>query len=458
MKPSAALLASIQAQPAGMTLAQLLGLHPQVAKRSAQRWVGQYVLQGAISYVGEGPARRYFPPVEPAENAPQVAASTPSQAHSFPSYIPVSADSQDILAYINQPLAARKPVGYQHEFLEAYQPNVTWYLPQSLRRQLHAMGNTAHTMQPAGTYSRAILNRLLIDLSWASSHLEGNTYSKLDTVELIEHGKAAQGKAALETQMILNHKSAIELLVENIDTVGFNHYTLMNLHSALSENLLANPSDEGRVRQHTVDISQSVYRPLAIPQQIDATLTLLLAKLSDIGDPFEQSFFAMVHLPYLQPFADINKRTSRLAANLPLFRANLCPLTFLDVPEPAYSRAVLGVYEMTRVELLRDLYVWAYERSTQEYIAIRQNVVQPDPIRLAYRDAIKQAVRSVVQQPQLDTLTTVDQALQEVHHTDRATVRAAVLQALQKLHVGVLARYGLRPAELAAWHQHKNKN
>jgi hypothetical protein len=179
MKPSAALLASIQAQPAGVTLAQLLGLHPQVAKRSAQRWVSQYVLQGAIAYVGEGPARRYFPPVEPADNAPQVAASTPSAAPSFPSYIPVSADSQDILAYINQPLAARKPVGYQHEFLEAYQPNVTWYLPQSLRRQLHAMGNTAHTMQAAGTYSRAILNRLLIDLSWASSHLEGNTYSKL---------------------------------------------------------------------------------------------------------------------------------------------------------------------------------------------------------------------------------------------------------------------------------------
>jgi len=74
----------------------------------------------------------------------------------------------------------------------------------------------------------------------------------------------------------------------------------------------------------------------------------------------------LVHLPYLQPFADINKRTSRLAANLPLFRANLCPLTFLDVPEQAYSRATLGVYEMTRVELLRDLYVWAYERSTQE--------------------------------------------------------------------------------------------
>jgi hypothetical protein len=91
---------------------------------------------------------------------------------------------------------------------------------------------------------------LLIDLSWASSHLEGNTYSRLDTRELIEHGKAARGKAAIETQMILNHRTAIEMLVENIDSAEFNRYTVMNLHSALAENLLPNPADEGRIRQH----------------------------------------------------------------------------------------------------------------------------------------------------------------------------------------------------------------
>ena len=113
----------------------------------------------------------------------------------------------------------------------------------------------------------------------------------------------------------------------------------MNLHSALAENLLPNPAVEGRIRQHAVDIGRSVYRPLSNPQQIDETLALLLLKLNAITDPFEQSLFAMVHLPYLQPLADINKRTSRLVANLPLFRANLCPLTFVDVPEQAYSRA-----------------------------------------------------------------------------------------------------------------------
>jgi Fic family protein len=296
------------------------------------------------------------------------------------------------------------------------------------------------------------LNRLLIDLSWASSHLEGNTYSRLDTVELIEHGKVAQGKAPLETQMILNHKSAIELLVENAATVNFDRYTLMNLHSALAENLLPNPADEGRIRQHAVEIGKSVYRPISDPQHINETLDLLLAKVSAIVDPFEQSFFMMVHLPYLQPFADINKRTSRLAANLPLFRANLCPLTFLDVPEQAYSRAILGIYELTRVELLRDLYVWAYERSTQEYLAIKQDLAEPDPNRLAYRAVIKQVIREVVLDLQQDPLSVIQQNL--ATHVDAANqdkVRALIVEELRRLHEGVLARYGLRPSELITW-------
>ena len=72
--------------------------------------------------------------------------------------------------------------------------------------------------------------------------------------------------------MILNHKTAIELLVENIDSAEFNRYTLMNLHSALAENLLPNPADERRIRQHAVDIGKSVYRPLWTPQKIEDAL------------------------------------------------------------------------------------------------------------------------------------------------------------------------------------------
>ena len=168
-------------------------------------------------------------------------------------------------------------------------------------------------------------------------------------------------------------------IVVSAGAAGLNRYLLMNLHIARAENLLPNPADEGQVRQHAVDIGQSVYRPLSAPQQIDEALEVLLLKLNAIVDPFEQSFFAIVHLSYLQPFDDINKRTSRLAVNLPLFRANLCPLTFLDVPEQADSRATPGMYDLTRVELLRDLYIWDCELSTQECLTIKQDLAEPDP-------------------------------------------------------------------------------
>ena len=324
-----------------------------------------------------------------------------------------------MLASVDQPLAARKPVGYQYDFLASYQPNVTGYLPAPLRRQLHNMGHTAQAGAPAGTYSRAILN----------------------------------------------HKTAIELLVANVQSAGnlgrqggaavagFDRYTLMNLHAALAENLLPNPADEGRVRRHAVDIGLSVYRPLSVPTQIEDALDVLLDKADRIEDPFEQAFFVMVQLPYLQPFADINKRCSRLAANLPLFRANLCPLTFLDVPEQAYSRAMLGVYEMTRIELLRDLFVWAYERSTQEYLAIRQQLAEPDPLRLRWRDLIKSAVREVVTSPQADAMELIERttAQASVPDAELGDLRALIVDELRRLHEGVLARYGLRPSQFEGW-------
>ena len=452
------LLRSIKAAANGLGISELVEIHKQSSKRTLQRHLAQLVQQGQVVTQGEARARRYFAKIAPnsMDNAPDKAAIKDK----FPTHISISADSQDILAYIDQPLGARSPVGYQRDFLESYEPNQTWYLSEPLRRQLHKMGRTNDIDQPAGTYSRAILNRLLIDLSWASSHLEGNTYSRLDTRELIEHGRSAEGKAAIETQMILNHKSAIELLVENIDTVDFNAFTLMNLHSALSENLLPNPADEGRIRNHAVEIGKSVYRPLSTKSQIEESLKLLLEKVKGIGDPFEQSFFMMVHLPYLQAFIDINKRTSRLVANIPLFRANLCPLTFLDVPEQAYSRAALGVYEMTRVELLRDLYVFAYERSTQEYLAIKQNLSEPDPLRLAWRDFIKQTIYEVVTQVESDPLTLIHRAvMREVPKAKQEKLSSLIVEELKRLHEGVLARYRLRPSEFYLWRdKQKQKN
>ena len=100
----------------------------------------------------------------------------------------------EIREYVRQPPAARRPVGYDRTFLDSYRPNESFYLSQAEREHLGEVGRPAVADQPAGTYARQILNRLLIDLSWNSSRLEGNTYSLLDTTRLIELGEEAEGK------------------------------------------------------------------------------------------------------------------------------------------------------------------------------------------------------------------------------------------------------------------------
>ena len=429
-----------------MSVSDLLAVYPEATRRTAQRHLSRLVAEGMVLAQGGGRSRKYL--ALPAQDP----GTAQGEFDGPPKHIPLSPDSRDIAHYISQPLEARSPVGYQRDFLDAYEPNASHYLPASIRRQLRRMGDTGQASRPAGTHGRSVLNRFLIDLSWASSHLEGNTYSRLDTLNLIQYGKAAEGKAATETQMILNHKAAIELLVENTGAMDFNRYTLFNLHGALSENLLPNPDDEGRIRRHQVEIGKSVYRPVSGEMHLSEVLDSLLVKARQISDPFEQSFFMMVHLPYLQPFSDVNKRTSRLAANLPLVRENLCPLTFLDVPDSAYSQAILGVYEMTRVELLRDLYLWAYERSVREYQALRQDLAEPDPFRLRHGKAVKRIVREVVLSPEIETITAVEKAIPTgMKPSEHEDLAALVIEELRRLHEGVLARYHLRPSQFKSW-------
>ncbi len=196
--------------------------------------------------------------------------------------------------------------------------------------------------------------------------------------------------------MILNHKDAIEFLVGTADEVGFNRYTILNLHALLANNLLADPAAAGRLRYIAVGIERSAFHPLEVPQLIEEAFDQILATAAAIEDPFEQAFFMMVQLPYLQPFDDVNKRVSRLAANIPLIKGNLAPLSFTDVPRQTYTEAILGVYELNRIDLLKDVFIWAYERSAARYAAVRQSLGEPDPFRLRYRDQLREIISSIV--------------------------------------------------------------
>ena len=368
---------------------------------------------------------------------------------------PLSEPGAEILEQVRRPAEARKPVGYNSAFLDAYRPEDTFYLSQDERMYLKEVGrpNIAE-QQAAGTYARQMLGRLLIDLSWNSSRLEGNTYSLLNTKRLIDIGEEAEGKARLEAQMILNHKDAIEFLVGAAEEIGFNRYTMLNLHGLLADNLLLDPDAAGRLRHIGVDIAGSVFHPLAVPQLIEECFDQILATASAIVDPFEQAFFVMVQLLYVQPFDGVNTRVSRLSANIPLIKANLSPLSFEDVPRDLYTDAVLGVYELNRIELLRDVFIWAYERSAARYAAVRQSLSEPDPFRMRHRTALRELVGAVVRGRMDKKRAAAYVGAWTRAHLDqqeRERFRDVAERELLSLHEGNFARYRIRPSEFAAW-------
>ncbi len=370
--------------------------------------------------------------------------------------IPLSERSVSIEALFERPPQTRTPVGYERELLDSYRPNSSAYLDLRTRIELGKAGRLRTGPHPAGTYAKRILQRLLIDLSWNSSRLEGNTYSLLDTQRLIELGAAAEGRDAFETQMILNHKDAIHFLVEGIDEIGFNRYTICNLHATLTNNLLPDEGAAGRLRRIPVGIEGSVFHPLEVPQLIEDCFDQILGKAEAIRDPFEQSFFLMVHLPYLQPFDDVNKRVSRLSANIPLIKANLSPLSFVDVPRSLYTRAMLAVYELRDASLLRDVFHWAYTRSAARYAAVQQSLGEPDPMRLRYRDDLREVVSEIIRM-RIDRKS----ASSHIERWSEARIdagmrerfRQAVENDLVALNRENFARFRVRLSEFEAWWQ-----
>ena len=422
--------------PNGATIEQIAS-HIQIPHRTLQRRISELVASGRARAIGRGKQRQY---------------TLPEHADNTSGELILSASGLQVQALVRRPLMQRIPVGYVSTFLDRYEPNRDFYLDPPTRARLHGLGRAPGAERPAGTYARQIMNRLLVDLSWASSRLEGNTYTRLDTQNLIELGRRAPGKDAREAQMILNHKAAIEMLIDNIEEVQFDRYTICNLHALLADNLLEHTSASGRLRTIDVAISGTVYQPLAIPQQLEQHFDRILTKATAIIDPFEQAFFALVQLPYLQPFEDVNKRVSRLAANIPLIKHNLAPLSFVDVPERDYVDGLIGVYELQRTDLARDVFTWAYERSCQRYTVLRDALPQPDPLRLRNREQLTDVVSAVVR----DGLPIADASIRTIAEPtvsvdDLEQFVSLAISELSGLHEGNIARYRLRLSEFRRW-------
>ena len=361
------------------------------------------------------------------------------------------AGSAEVRAYLQTPYNKRPAKTYNKEFLDGYVPDKTFYLSTADRECLHAAGKPTGAPMPAGTYARRIFEKLLVDLAWASSRMEGNTYDILQTERLVKFGEEATGKDRKEAVMILNHKEAIQYLVNNIDAVGINRQDICNIHALLSDGLLIDPAMAGRLRRLPAGISYSSYTPPDDEIIIEEEFDITVQKAAAITDPFEQSFFLLVHIPYLQAFADVNKRTSRISSNIPLLKADLALMSFVTMDDRTYIDGLIGIYETNNVSLLREAYIDAYVASAENYKTLRAEVDAPEKAAVAYRDFVKEAVRSAVLDHKSfdpDAVMAMAQA-KDVPEEDREEVVAYVGAQFKGLHEGNVIRYRLKPEDLA---------
>lgn len=399
----------------GLNLSQIIS-HTKIPRRTLQRRIQSLIQEGKLRRLGKGPATRY--------NIVTAVTVKKTKFH------------------------RQGPVSYSPDFLEYYIPQKTFFLEPEVQEKLWKSANRLGDTAKNETFALQIYEQLLIDLSWSSSKLEGNSYSLLETEYLLRNQQQASGKDQIETQMILNHKEAVSFLIRNKTKLEFTSATIRSIHALLSDSLLSNQDDRGKIRTTPVGIEGSVYIPLNVPVLLQEQFDLFIHKIAAIKDPFEQSFFAMVFIPYIQPFVDINKRTSRITCNIPFIKNNITPLSFNTTDRDEYIKAMIAVYEKNDIEPLKELFIDAYSSSALRYQAARSALVPPHPLKIKYRDFIKNGVAQLIK-TQKNNPRELNYDL--VDKEDREELINLLAKEIQGLHEGNFVVYHVLPSEFEKW-------
>lgn len=407
----------------------------RIGKSTVKRHVDSLLKEGRLLKVGSGRGTRYtseiaLPPVN-LQDVASAGLEPPSK-------------SSALLEYLQAPLSARDITGYAREFVDGYIPNQSSLLPATLAETLRQEGQMGG-QQPAGTYARKVLEQLLIDLAWSSSKLEGNKYSLLATEELFKSG--IEG-GDFDAVMLLNHKQAIEFLVDAVPDYGLTSPVVSNLHSILMHDLMSDSEGLGTIRKKIVNISGTTYTPLQSPILLQEMFEDIVTKARQIKNPVESAFFLWVNLAYLQPFEDGNKRTSRLAANIPLMIYNSAPLSFLDADVTDYAYAMMGIYEKQDVSLAIDLFVHLYRRSIKRYRVTLDAMGVPDPFRLLHREDLNLAIRDIVVARQ--GIESVIASL-GIDASEKERFKSLLVDELRVLQLHNFARYRLGMRQVEQW-------
>lgn len=286
--------------------------------------------------------------------------------------------------FANTTARERRSVDFQRDFLD-YKPGIG---SEALARLQELFPKKVHL-------SKTKKANLMIDIAWSSSVLEGNLYSQLDTQKLLQYGTVAQNASAEDTQMIINHKRAFDL-IQSSSEVSLR--MLKAIHSCIADPgsieghtqhfVLKDELGKIRDREEMEIVNTAYIPPYYYPgigkETIYDLIDFVMNTANEIKNPIESAFYLMTRIPYVQAFADCNKRTSRMMANIPLLSNGFMPISFEIMKKRDYVEALLGVYEFTNTEIFREVFLAAYVDSHLKYYPLQREL--DNDIRLNLKD------------------------------------------------------------------------
>ncbi len=272
----------------------------------------------------------------------------------------------DIEQYYKKEIDERKIIeNFNFSVLTYIFPNVNLFSRNELDKLISLQKKfTQNLSDLSESQYKKELERLAIDLSWKSSQIEGNTYSLLETEKLLKDKKTASGKTKEEATMLLNHKDAIDFIIENPDYLyPLSVSKIEDIHSILIKELAV----DRNIRKRRVGISGTNYRPLDNEFQIKEALSAMCNLINEKENIFEQALLALILISYIQPFVDGNKRTARIVSNAILINQKYCPISFRTIDSVDYKKAMLLFYEQNNVTIFKQIFIEQYEFAVKTY-------------------------------------------------------------------------------------------
>ena len=313
------------------------------SESTLKRLIGDAVKKNLILVSGRGPATKY-------SLSPQAHVTMPLD---LATYFAADVDERQIQDCFN------------FELIKEILPKVVLFTDEELRTLTDAQRIFRANIQGMTDLEyRKEMERLGVDLSWKSSQIEGNTYSLLETERLLKEKQEASGKSKEEAIMLLNHKDALDFLLDNpvfLKEISVHH--IEDIHAILTKEL----GVDRNIRHRRVGITGTNYRPLDNEFQIREALESSCALINQRENIFEKALLALVLLSYIQAFADGNKRTARITSNAILIANGYCPISFRTVDSIDYKKAMLLFYEQNNIGAFKQIFIEQFQFAVKTY-------------------------------------------------------------------------------------------